>query len=316
VNILLIGGSGYVGSRLAAALVRRGHRLCVPTRRRERARRLLVLPTVEVVEADVHDETTLRRLMVGMDAVINLVGILKGGRGEPYGAGFARAHVELPRKIARAMQDVGVQRLLHMSALQADARAPSGYLRSKAAGESAAFAVAPSVAVTVFRPSVIFGQGDSFLSLFAGLLKIAPLLPLACPQAQFQPIWVDDVAEVMAESLERSESHGKAYDLGGPRVYTLRDLVRYAGRVSGHRRPIIGLPDGLSYLQAWAMEFVPGGPMTRDNYYSMQVPSVCPVGTELPFGLRPTPLEAVAPGYLGDGRARAGNDAFREQARR
>ncbi|MRR09347.1 complex I NDUFA9 subunit family protein, partial [bacterium] len=229
-NILLIGGSGFVGSRLTAALSRHGHRICVPTRRRERARHLLVLPTVEVVEANVHDEATLRSLMAGWDAVINLVGILKGGRGEPYGAGFAHAHVELPRKIVRVMQDAGVRRLLHMSALQADDRAPSGYLRSKAAGEAAAFAVAPPVAVTVFRPSVIFGQGDSFLSLFASLLRIAPLLPLACPEARFQPIWVDDVAELMAESLERAESYGQAYDLGGPRVYTLRELVRYAYR--------------------------------------------------------------------------------------
>lgn len=315
-NILLIGGSGFVGGYLAAELVARGYRVCIPTRHPARVRHLMVLPTADVVAADVHDEATLLRLMADVDAVINLVGVLKGGQGQPYGAGFARAHVELPRKIGRCAQQSGVRRLLHMSALHADARGPSGYLRSKAAGESAAFAVAPPVAVTVFRPSVIFGQGDSFLNLFARLLRRVPILPLACPEARFQPIWVRDVVTVMAESLDRPESYGKAYDLGGPRVYTLRQLVTYAGEVSGHPRLIIGLPDSLSYLQALAMEFVPSGPMTRDNYYSMQVPSVCPEGTTLPFGLRPMALEVVAPGYLGDGRARAGNDAYREQAGR
>lgn len=297
-NILLIGGSGFVGSHLAARLVADGHRLLVPTRHYEHAKHLLVLPTAEIVEADVHDEAVLARLMRGREAVINLVGILKGGEGHPYGAGFARAHVELPKKIARAVQREGVARLLHMSALHADGRAPSGYLRSKAAGEAAAFAVPPPAAVTVFRPSVIFGRGDSFLNLFARLLKVAPVVPLACPKALFQPVWVGDVAAAFAASLARRESFGRGYDLCGPRVYALRDLVALAGRISGHRRPILGLPDALSYLQAWAMEFVPGGPITRDNVRSMQVASVCSDGCNLPFGLAATPLEAVAPEYL------------------
>ncbi|MDO8932798.1 MAG: complex I NDUFA9 subunit family protein [Rhodocyclaceae bacterium] len=297
-NILLIGGSGFVGSSLAARLVADGHRVLVPTRRPDRARHLLVLPTTEVVAADVHDAATLGRLMHGQDVVINLVGILKGGEGSPYGAGFARAHVELPRKIAHAAQEAGVARLLHMSALRADGRAPSGYLRSKAAGEAAAFAVPPPVAVTVFRPSVIFGRNDSFLTLFARLQKIAPFVPLACPDARFQPVWVEDVVAAFAASITCSASFGKAYDLCGPTVYSLRELVAYAGRVAGHPRAILGLPDALSLLQAWAMEFVPGGPMTRDNVRSMQLPSVCESGCGLPFGLQATPLEAVAPAYL------------------
>ncbi|MGE5467170.1 MAG: complex I NDUFA9 subunit family protein [Ignavibacteria bacterium] len=297
-NVLLIGGSGFVGTHLAERLYRDGHSVHVPTRRYEAAKHLLVLPTVTIEEADIHDEGRLERLVAGRDAVINLVGVLRGGNGHPYGDGFARAHVELPKKIARCAQRAGVRRLLHMSALQADARGPSGYLRSKAAGEAAAFAVAPPTAVTVFRPSVIFGRGDSFLTLFAGLLRHFPLIPLACPEARFQPVWVEDVAAAFAASLSREESHGQGYDLCGPHRYTLRELVAYAGRVSGHPRPILGLPDAAAWLQATAMEFLPNGPLSRDNLRSMRVPSVCEGGCTLPFGLTATPLEAVAPSYL------------------
>jgi NADH dehydrogenase len=313
-NILLIGGSGFVGSHLVHHLAARGLNVRVPTRHRDRAKHLLVFPTVEVVAADAHDPAALLRLMDGQDAVINLVGILQGGSGSPYGAGFARAHVELPEKIIAAMQRSGIRRLLHMSALQAAADAPSGYLRSKAAGEAAVRA--SGLDFTIFRPSIIFGDGDAFLTLFAKLLAIAPLLPLACPEARFQPVWVDDVGASIDTALERQESIGQAYDLGGPKQYTLRQLVAYAGEVSGHRRPIIGLPDGLAYLQALAMEFVPGGPMSRDNFYSMQLPSVCAAGCVLPFGRQATTLEAVAPGYLKDGRRRACFDRFRGVARR
>lgn len=251
-------------------------------------RHLAVLPTARLVQANVHDEATLAGLMHGQDAVINLVGILKGN--------FQRAHAELPGKIARAATAVGVRRLVHISALSATADAPSQYLRSKAAGEAALKAAYPGA--TIFQPSVIFGRGDSFLTLFAGLLKLAPVVPLACPDAQFQPVWVEDVVSAVVTCLNHPESCGQTYPLCGPKVYALRELVAYAGQVSGQPRPIIGLPLALSYLQAFAMEFVPNGPMTRDNVRSMQVPSTCPAGCTLPFELSATPLEAVAPGYL------------------
>ncbi len=288
-NVLIIGGTGFLGSALSRRLAGENDCLTLPTRRRERAKHLTVLPTVRVVEADVQDEATLARLMAGQDAVISLVGILRGD--------FQRTHVELPGKIARAAASAGCARLLHVSALAAAADAPSNYLRSKAAGEATVKAAFP--AVTIFQPSVIFGQGDAFLTLFADLLKMAPLVPLACPDARFQPVWIEDVVSALVASLADAGSCGRTYPLCGPRVYSLRELVAYTGRVSGHPRPILGLPQGLSYLQAWAMEFVPGGPMTRDNVRSMSVPNVCPAGCTLPFGLRATALEAVAPGYLG-----------------
>lgn len=289
-NILLIGGTGFLGSAIASRLAKADFSITLPTRHRERSKRLTMLPTAEVVEADVHDEATLARLMAGQDAVISLVGTLRGN--------FQRNHVNLPGKIARAASAAGVPRLLHISALAATLQAPSDYLRSKAAGEAALRAACPEA--TIFQPSVIFGRGDAFLTLFAGLLKLAPVMPLASPDARFQPVWVEDVASAVVASLDRSDSKGQTYPLCGPRVYSLRELVNYAGKVSGHPRTILGLPPALSYLQALLLEFVPGGPMTRDNVRSMSVPNVCPAGCTLPFGLTATPLEAVAPGYLAD----------------
>jgi NADH dehydrogenase len=249
------------------------------------------------MEADIHDPVALAALLQGADAVVNLVGILKGGEGAPYGAGFARAHVELPRRIAAAARQAGVARLLHVSALKASAAAPSGYLRSKAAGEAALGDEFP--AATIFRPSVIFGRCDSFLTLFAQLSQRLPVVPLACPEARFQPVWVGDVAEAMVRALAQRDSAGAAFDLCGPKAYSLRQLVALAGEAAGCRRPIVGLSPALSYLQALVLEFLPGGPMTRDNVRSMKVASVCDAGCVLPFGISPTPIEAIARDYLG-----------------
>jgi len=301
-NLLVIGGSGFVGSAIVGELARRPASadfcLTLPTRREAGAKHLTVLPTARVVQCDVHDPATLAQLMAGQDAVISLVGILKGGEGDPYGKGFARAHVELPRKIAAAAKAAGVRRVLHVSALKTSADAPSGYLRSKADGEAALCDA--GLDLTIFRPSVIFGRGDSFLTLFARMAAIAPFFPLAGANARFQPVWVEDVAATVADSLLCADSIGAAYDLCGPTQYTLRELVSYAAAVAGHPRAIIGLPEAIAWLQAWAMEFIPNGPMTRDNVRSMRVPSVCDEGCALPFGRVATALEVVAPTYLRD----------------
>lgn len=304
-NILVVGGTGFVGQAILSELTRRmTFAATVPTRRREHNKALTVLPRAKIVEADVHDSSALSRLMPGHDAVINLVGILHSREGTPregtpYGADFARAHVELTQKIVDAAQSAGIQRIVHVSALKASHEAPSAYLRSKAAGE--ATVQASGLAWTIFRPSVIFGEGDAFLNLFARLAKIAPFFPLAGAKARFQPVWVKDVAASIVESLLREESIGKTFDLCGPKIYTLAELVHYASATAGHPRLVFALPDWLAWCQAWLMEWLPNPPMTRDNLRSMQEDSICADCPGLPFNQTATPLEAVAPHYLKQG---------------
>ena len=297
-NVCLLGGTGFVGTHLASRLAERGCRVTIPSRHPQRHRVLSVLPTVQLVRADVHDEATLAQLLRGCDAVINLVGVLNDTRR----ASFRRVHVELPRKVAQAARAAGVRRLLHMGALCADAaNAPSAYLRTRGEGEAALRVhAADRVAYTVFHPSVIFGPGDSFLNRFHALLRLAPVFPLACPDARFQPVFVGDVVDAFVRALDDRATHGRRYSLCGPRVYTLRELVEYAAETAGLDRRIVGLPRWLGFLQAALLEWAPGRPFTRDNWRSLQVDSVCDgPGGLAQLGLESTPLELVAPRYLG-----------------
>ena len=280
-NILIVGGAGFVGRHLVAALAARGASVTVPTRRRERAKHLIMLPTVDVVEADLRDPAALAGLAAGRDAVVNLAGIL-------HGPDFKPTHVELAQAVVNACHQAGVKRLLHMSALGADPAAPSEYLRSKGIGERAVLA-ADDLEATVFRPSVIFGPDDRFLNLFAQLAALSPVLALAAPGARFQPVYVGDVVKAMLAALDSREAGGKRYDLCGPQECTLRELMEFVCAVTGRRRLVIGLPDSLAYLQAWAMELMPVKLLTRDNLLSMQVPSVCDCA--FPFGIQPVALE-------------------------
>jgi len=304
-NILVLGGGGFIGRHLVAALVARGARVTVPARRRERAKHLILLPTVEVIETDVLVPGVLEQLVEGRDAVFNLVGVLHSRRGWPdergpndYGPDFARAHVEIPQALVNACHSRGVRRLLHVSALGAAPDAPSEYLRSKGVGERLVLAD-DELEATVLRPSVVFGPEDNFLNLFARLARLVPVLPLGSAQAQFQPVYVGDVVKVMLAALDSRSAAGKRYDLCGPTRYTLAELMHTVCKMIGRRRWIVGLPDWMSMLQAWFLEWTPGPLMSRDNVRSMRVPSVCDCA--LPFGVVPTPLEAVAPGYLGAG---------------
>lgn len=295
-TICIPGGTGFVGRHLAARLTSAGYRLRIPTRHPDRHRDLRVLPGVELVEADIHQPRVLESLFSDCQAVINLVGILNE-RGHD-GSGFRRVHVELPRKIVDACHARGVRRLLHMSALGAqDTPETSFYLRTKAEGENLVHLMAgDGLAVTSFRPSVIFGPGDSFLNRFARLLRRVPgVFPLACPGARFQPVYVGDVARAFHDALHEESRFGQRIDLCGPRIYTLRELIAYTARLIGVRRLILPLPDWAARLQAGVLEHVPGKPFSVDNYRSLQTDSVCPEGTP-PC---PTALEAIAPLYLG-----------------
>ena len=319
-NVLVVGGSGFVGRHLVAALAARGCRVTVATRRRERAKNLLLLPTVEVIEDDVRVPGVLERLAAGRDTVINLAGVLHSRRGRrdqrgpnDYGPDFAQVHVELAQALVNACRAAGVKRLLHMSALGAELKAPSEYLRSKGVGERAVLA-AEDLAVTVFRPSVIFGPEDSFLNLFALLVRFLPVIVLACPQARFQPVYVGDVVRAFLGALDERASHGRHYDLGGPKQTTLRELVETVCAITGRRRLIVGLGERLSMAQARMLELLPGKLMTRDNVRSMQVPSVC--STPFPFGIEPGALEALAPSWLAPAGPRERYPALRTHARR
>ncbi len=315
-TVLVIGGTGFIGSHIVAQLAAQECRVIVPSRHYEHHRHLLELPTLDLVEADVHDAAALRQLMQGVDAVINLVGILHSRPGVPYGPDFAAAHVELPKKIVAACVETGVTRYLHMSALGASVNGASMYLRSKADGEAAAFS-RPELKTTVFRPSVVFGAEDHFLNMFAAMQKWLPLIPLAGADAKFQPIHVEDVARAFVHALDNPKTIGHAYELAGPKVYTLRKLVQLAGEYSGHPRPIIGLPTGLAHLQAWLMEHAPGEPlMSRDNLDSMRSDNVAsgPIAAEL--DIQPAALEAVALHYLAGYNRSAQLDAHRRHAKR
>jgi NADH dehydrogenase len=307
----VLGGSGVVGRHVVARLTDAGYRVTVLTRRRARSRHLILLPTVDVVEGDPYDAATLLRLAVPSTAVINLVGILN----ESGAITFQRAHVDLPRLVVDACKAAGVRRLLHMSALGADAAGgASRYQRSKGEGERV---VAESgLDCTIFRPSIVFGREDRFLNMFAGLARMFPVLPLAASAARFQPIYVRDVAQCIAVALDEDLTIGQSYNLCGPKVYTLRELVRYAADVTGHPRPIVGLGPFASKLQALALELLPGDLMTRDNLASMSRDNVCGGSFPSVFRVEPTALEAVAPLWLAPEAIRSPYDVYREHSGR
>jgi NADH dehydrogenase len=269
-NVLVLGGSGFVGRHVCEALNRAGVYATVATRRLP-ARSVQMLPFVTVVQADVHDSASLAALVRGHDAVINLIAILHGDR-----ASFDKVHVQFPRQLAHACMQAGVKRMVHVSALGADQHGPSLYQRSKAQGEAALQSeVVHGLQLSVLRPGVIFGADDAFMNLFAKLQSIAPLVPLAGAHTRFQPVWVQDVAQAVVYALQHQDAIGQTYELAGPQVFTLKELVQHAGRWSHHARPVFALPDSLAYVQAWLMEMLPGTPlMSRDNLASMQVDNI------------------------------------------
>lgn len=296
-RIALLGGTGFVGTALAARLAADGHELRLLTRDPRRADHLRVLPRARVLRADVHDEAALRRALEGCDTVINLVGILneKGFSGR----GFTQAHAELARKTVAAAAAAGATRLLHMSALGAAEDGPSFYLRSKGVAERHVRAAPPALAWTIFRPSVIFGAGDSFMNRFAGLLRLSRgVIPLARAGARFAPVWVGDVAEAFARALADRSTAGRSYDLCGPEVFALGALVRLAGESSGTRAHVLPLPDWAARLQARVMDFVPGKPFSTDNYRSLTVDNISDDDGCARLGITPASLRAIAPTYL------------------
>lgn len=291
-SILLIGGTGFIGTSLVTRLVNLGYHVTLPTRNREKIRQYLIIqPGVTVVDANVHDPKVLTKLMAGHDAVINLVGILHGSP-----AAFQRAHVTLTDTIMAAMRANGIRRYLHMGALGADIAAPSQYQQSKGAAE--ALVRSSGLDWTIFRPSLVFGPGKCFVSLFADLLKLAPLVPLGGANALMQPVWVEDVSRAFVTALARDALIGQSLNLVGPQVYSMQALIAYIGKLSGQPRLIVPLPDALARLQAAVMGLLPNPPLTADNLDSLKVDNVDPAGFPALLGWSPTAFETIAPSLL------------------
>ena len=315
-RVLVLGGSGFVGRHVCEQLARLGWHITVPTRRAVNAASVQSLPGLTVIEASVHEEADLARLIPGHDAVVNLVAVLHGSEER-----FESVHVDLPGKIASAMKKAGVQRLVHVSALGADPQGPSMYQRSKARGETVLHNA--GLNLTVLRPSVIFGAEDKFLNLFADLQAVAPFMPLAGSGTRFQPVWVADVARAVVACLQKPDTIGQTYELCGPDVLTLGELVQRAGQWAGvnhgRGRPVIGLPMWVGWLQAAAMELAPGEPlMSRDNLASMKVDNIAT--GQLPglsgLGISAASAAGVAPSYLGHRGPRSRLNGWRARAGR
>ncbi len=297
-SIAVLGGTGFLGTRLVARLIKDGREVTVLSRDREQHKHLLVLPGLTLENCDVYKEAQLSEHLRGKDVVINLIGILNE-RGFS-GAGFRRAHTELTRGVLRAARSAGVTRLLQVSALKAAVDAPSYYLRSKGEAEQLIREASPSLDWTIVQPSVLFGPGDSFLNRFAGLLAVIPFVfPLAKPNARFQPVFVDDVVEAMVRCLHGGASSRQTYELGGPQVYSLREIVNLVAKLTGRRRWIMGLPDAVARIQAFFMDFVPGRPFSSDNYRSLTVDSVCAEDGFAKLRMKPQSMVASARQYLG-----------------
>jgi uncharacterized protein YbjT (DUF2867 family) len=296
-RIVVLGGTGFVGTRLVARLITDGRRVTVLSRDRERHKHLLVLPGLSLENCNVFDEAQLSEHFRGHDVVINLVGILnERGFG---GGGFRRAHTELTRGVLQAARSAGVTRLLQVSALKASVDAPSYYLRTKGEAEQLVRETNSTLDWTIFQPSVIFGPGDSFLNRFARLLGAVPgILPLAKPNARFQPVFVDDVVEAMVRCLHGGSTSRQTYELGGPEVHSLREIVEFVAGLTDTHRWILGLPDALALLQGLVMNFVPGRPFSSDNYRSLTVDSVCAENGFARLGLGPQSMLASSQ-YMG-----------------
>jgi uncharacterized protein YbjT (DUF2867 family) len=297
-SIVVLGGTGFLGTRLVARLIKDGHQVTVLSRDREQHKHLLVLPGLTLENCDVYAEAYLSERFRGKDVVINLVGILnERGFG---GSGFRRAHTELTRGVLQAARSAGSARLLQVSALKAAPDAPSYYLSSKGEAEQLIRDSGAALDWTIFQPSVMFGPGDSFLNRFAGLLATIPwVLPLAKPNARFQPVFVDDVVEALRRCLHGGSCSRQTYELGGPHTYSLREIVNMVAKLTGRRRWIVGLPDPVAWLQALAMNFVPGRPFSSDNYRSLTVDSVCTQDGFAKLGIKPQSMLASASQYLG-----------------
>ncbi|HLI17373.1 MAG TPA: complex I NDUFA9 subunit family protein [Rhodanobacteraceae bacterium] len=291
-RFVVLGGTGFIGRNLLAALAGDGHRITVLSRNREKKRAINVLPNVRTVSIDVYDRGALEKHIAGHDAVLNLIGILN----ESGGATFTHAHVDLTATLIAACRQAGIRRIHLMSSLNAGNRA-SKYLKTR--GEAEAQIRNSGMEWTIYRPSVVYGEGDSLVYRFLKLMKMGPVLPLAQPHAKFAPAYVGDIAVAIRRCLTDRVSIGKIYELYGPDVLELIQIVRMIRDTAGLRRMVLPLPGSLGRLQAMAAELIPGKPFSLDNFASLRVDSVGTRDGFAELGITPRRFAAMLPVVLG-----------------
>jgi NADH dehydrogenase len=296
-KVVVFGGSGFVGRVICEGLSQRAYQTIVPTRNKQLVSSVeLHSRAVLIKELSQKNIDEILGALDVDDVVINLVGILHSSKGEPYGEEFRDAHVDLPNRIMQSMKAHGIKRYIHMSALGANSNGPSMYLRSK--GDAENHVKNSDLDWTIFRPSVIFGLHDNFINMFGKLQKFFPVMPLAGSTNLFQPVAVHDVSEAFIQSIQMSQTIHQVYDLAGPEVLTLAQIIQFAAKKEGIKRPIIPLPAWAGVIQALVLEKMPGKKiMSRDNVDSMKIPSILPNGQTNPlqevFGVKPSSLESL-----------------------
>lgn len=276
-TIAIFGASGFLGSSIVLALSQSNHNLKLFSRNKEKIKLWTVNPHVQIFNLDLNNLTQIKKDLKKTDVIINLLGILHQTKKES----FDNIHHIWPSRLAKVMKDLGIKRLLHVSALGASVKAPSLYLKSKALGESELLKQI-DLDLTILRPSIIFGAKDNFINMFKILVKWLPAIVLLSPNSKFQPIFIDDVSKILIKTLFDKTTYGKMYDLGGPDVYSLKDIIRLIIRSEKLTRIIIPLNRSLSYLFAFIMEMMPIKILTRDNWRSMEVDNVVNTQREIP----------------------------------
>ena len=300
-HVAIIGGSGFVGRHLAHRLHTDGHRVTVLTRQAPPILSSEQMP-IRVVQVDSQSTAALTEALSGITTLINLAGILHQCGQQSFNA----VHAELPARLVQACTKAGVARYLQMSALRADMnQPPSAYLRSKARGEMMAREASQQLAVIIFRPSIIFGEGDNFFGQFAKMLRWMPVFPLVCPNARFAPVWVDNVAGAFSAVINQPAQPGlrEAYNLCGPMSYSFRELIRFTAGALGLPRLIVGLPNWMAKLQGRVLQHLPGPLFTLDNYDSLQSDSVCECNDLERLDIKPVALEAIMTSLLAKKRS-------------
>jgi NADH dehydrogenase len=295
--VTVFGGGGFIGRHIVQRLAAAGHSVRIAGRDTERAARLCTMGGVGQITpfaASITNEASSARAVAGADVVINLVGILFESRA----GDFQRIQAEGAGRVARLAAAAGAKQFLHLSAIGADAGSPSLYAQTKAAGEAAVLAAFPSA--IILRPSVVFGPDDQFFNRFAGLAAMLPFMPVVAGETHFQPVYVGDVADAAMAALADPSAAGKVLELGGPRVMSMRQVLRYILDVTGRRRPMIALPEGFVRLQARLGELLPTPPLTRDQLILLgkdNVVSPDALGFQA-LGIEPKAVEAIVPAYL------------------